>query len=463
MDFEKRAQAFVDEGNHSLPLIFIPAHINKDSLLTKTGLFEFSASEKDVFKALAFILGESPSKDGTLISIDDICNVLSKSQSAIKRGLMSAMKSGYFNHTPIKIRTGHGIRTSKYFELSFPDIDTLNKLSKSSDELPTFIQGTTMFAPLKRGEEVNTALMDEIISGILAPCLHLQQKGNRKEVLVNVVTLLNKKIQVTTRGLSGIDIAHALDLRYYIAILSCVERMMRGAVEENTVFTETFALPISDVVRATGKMNESGERKAAVAAINRLRSTTFELSDMPEEITQNYDIETDAGLWTIDPLSNVSFSKLDSSNGQQIVSFQLPNIIVSALQLRSKQKAQSILRLISPVMYKEKNLLFVFLLQVRRLIQHGQEQTVPWYLMRDYSSPSMDIIPFKKKLSQLLNEHKGATTKLMSKDNILTEYEGNISGFNIKIDGSNFILSFDPNDETLIDPLFSNQSFLLGS
>ena len=85
----------------------------------------------------------------------------------------------------------------------------------------------------------------------------------------------------------------------------------------------------------------------------------------------------------------------------------------------------------------------------------------PWYLMRDYSSPSTDIIDFKKRLSQLLSVHKGSVKSTMSKDSILTNYEGNLDGFIIKIDDNNFTLSFDPNDDSLLDALFTPQATLL--
>ena len=461
MNIEQRIQASVDNDNLSLPFVFIPKNISQQVILKRIERVDLAKPEKDLLKAVAFSVGqaalEGDNEDGILISIDDICLVLDKSASAIRRVLSTTLKKGSFTHVTVNINSGYGLRASKYFHLVLPDIDTLNKASNVKDELPTFVPGGTMFSPLKKGEAVNSALMDEIITGILAPCLHLQQKGNREKVLVNTVTLLDKKIQVTTRGLSGIDIAHVLDLRYYIAMLSCVERVMRGAIEENTLFTETFSLPISDIVRSMNKNNYSSEKKLAIDAINRLRSTSFELNDMPSEITENYEIDTDGGLWTIDPLSNVSFSKLDTSNGQQIVTFQLPSIIASALLLRSKQESQSILRLISPVMYTEKNLLFVFLLQVRRLIQQGQERIVPWYLMRDYSSPSTDIFEFKKRLSKLLSVHKGTISKEMNSDSILTQYEGNIDGFNIKIVSNDFTLGFDPNDTSLIDPLYTEQ------
>lgn len=142
----------------------------------------------------------------------------------------------------------------------------------------------------------NRSFRDMMMSSMLAKCIRLDSKDERKKLVTNF-QYKNTPVDVTTTTLSDGDIAISSDIRYTMVITTFCLKIMEDFLNKhgdiNKKPQNLFLIDLSEVCTHIGNKRTTGNRFTAYKSTKRLFQTNFEIktpqeSEFAERFLEGY-------------------------------------------------------------------------------------------------------------------------------------------------------------------------------
>lgn len=294
-----------------------------------------------------------------------------------------------------------GQRYKNCYVLRDVDVEKVaaNQLQKKVS--PTVLKVSTAILKI----EPNYALVDNLICGVLAPCLPLSKKKNAK--FESTIRWFGKPLVMITSSIHDEYVAEIDDLKTYIAMLSCVEILIKHCINDDVGISDTFRLSLSQVANARGhasKMSDNS-RIALRQSIDRLRHTKFEIT------TSDYSFDKIVGAFNdsatlveINPISNAMFFVAErGSLATHMVEFQLPKVVRDALVQRVQKNIQGEFEALPLFTYNQDPLLFILKKHLERFYTGGT-LVLTWLQLKNLLSQPSSLVNFRSRIYKLADK-----------------------------------------------------------
>lgn len=106
----------------------------------------------------------------------------------------------------------------------------------------------------------------------------------------------SEKVKVTTRSGKGEKIALLKDLRYYIALITVLEHIIKEKLSSGLEVGETYNIPLNSVLSVLSLPKSGGNKSQALKGIRRLSGTSFHMNKLPSWFLQRYNMSENSVL-----------------------------------------------------------------------------------------------------------------------------------------------------------------------
>ncbi|MFQ2234905.1 hypothetical protein ACK32R_04235 [Aeromonas dhakensis] len=339
-------------------------------------------------------------------SADEISEKANVKSSTVARLLKRMSDTSILQLDKIRVGNSGRGRSCNLFVLKNPTMTGMKLIQKNAQ-----VSEENIFMSYHKGANANLvalpeyAILDDLICGAIAPSLPLNRQKNAS--IHSKLTWKGRQLNVHMMSTHTCEGAEYDDLKTYVAILSCCERIVQQLVFEGKPVSETFVIKLVDILSARGHTSKAGKtmRDSLRGSLDRLRHTKFDITeDLGQHKSYMYS-EDDEPLKEIVPITNVSYYFVDGIRNSKAaaVEFQLPLFMVNALKIgNSKLFTKESLNF-----FKEDIILTVLHRHLEFYLDFTSETTIQlsWEKLKELVSQPSSMRALKKRFYSAIKEH----------------------------------------------------------
>lgn len=383
------------------PFVIVDKSFDMHRYSQSLGHFKLSKIEK---KLIFWIMG-CPAME--LYSLPDYCQANDIKLMSARVALNHLVSYGLLSILHIPIITGGKKYRNCYVlkDVNFEAVIAPQEKKKVSSAVLRMEKAIPKIEP-------SYALVDNLICGVLAPCLPLVKKKNVK--FESTIRWFGKPLVMITSSTHDEYVAEIDDLKTYIAILSCTELLIKHHITQNESIPDAFCLTLNQIANARGfhsKMSDNS-RNSLRLSIDRLRHTKFEITTSDYSFNKIVGNLADNYLVEINPISNAMFYLAEKgSQSLHMVEFQLPKIIRDALLSRIKNNIQGEFEALPLLTYDQDPLLLILKKHIERFYM-GNVLIFDWVQLKNLLSQPSTLTNFRARMFKLAEKISGAPSSV---------------------------------------------------
>lgn len=371
-------------------------------------------------KQLAFLnasIKKCLSHSEQITSLEEVSQTLGFSMSTIRNYAKYFLDIGLFEQsycTTDEKKNRRGV----LYDLKAPETSiSLSKDGESKAAQAQLIRVEDV--DIVNSDDLKDAAFCDLITTVLFGSLRFNQKASQAKI-ESFVLWQSEKVKVTTRSGKGEKIALLKDLRYYIALITVLEHIIKEKLSSGLEVGETYNIPLNSVLSVLSLPKSGGNKSQALKGIRRLSGTSFHMNKLPSWFLQRYNMSENSVLHL-----NILNLRVEGE------SKEVPGSVVLQIQFPSETVAQIIKRFDSSIdAYHEltetqpyalsvkNNLIFAFNLWSSAYFKSKGLAVMGWPELKDRIAPQISLTDFKKNFSIILKNHASMASMWMDFDDV---------------------------------------------